>query len=412
MTQQAHHTPAGFRPRLDPHFCITDTRPRNEVHMRRVAPALLTIGVLMALALPASAATTVTLATPYTSVAVEPGHTVTFNLDLAAPEGDSVGLSVDGTPDGWTSTITGGGFVVDGITYESADPPSLRLAVAVPEGATDGSYDIAVTAQDSSTSSTLDLTVRVASQVGGGVNLTSDYPDLQGPAGVKFSYRLTLLNDTTQELQFGLDTTGPDGWQIDASPAGESLASTVTIKPGSSGTISVSATPPDGTAAGTYEIDVTATGGGYSAMIPLTAQVTGSYSMVLSTQDQRLNADVTAGKSSNVQLEVFNTGSAPLDNVQLQATPPSGWKTTFTPAVVPEIAPGGSTAVTLTMTPSTNAVAGDYRVSLSSQTSEAKDSIELRATVKTSAAWGLFGVGLIILVFAGLSIVFRRFGRR
>jgi len=57
-------------------------------------------------------------------------------------------------------------------------------------------------------------------------------------------------------------------------------------------------------------------------------------------------------------------------------------------------------------------VAGDYRVSLSSQTDQAQDSIELRATVKTSAAWGLIGVGLIVLVFAGLSIIFRRFGRR
>jgi uncharacterized membrane protein len=109
---------------------------------------------------------------------------------------------------------------------------------------------------------------------------------------------------------------------------------------------------------------------------------------------------------------VFNTGSAPLDNVQLQATPPSGWKTAFTPALIPEIAPGASTPVTLTMTPSADAVAGDYRVSLSSQTDQTQDSIELRATVKTSAAWGLIGVGLIILVFAGLSMTFRRFGRR
>jgi uncharacterized membrane protein len=380
--------------------------------MRRAVSTLAIIGVLLILALPASAADAVSLTTPYTSVAVEPGHTVTFNLDLAAPDGDSVALSVSGVPDGWSTTITGGGFVVDGITYDSNNPPSLRLGVTVPSDATDSSYDLAVTAQGTSSSSTLDLTVRVAAQVGGGVSMTTDFPALQGPAGVKFSYRLTLSNDTTQELQFGLDTTGPDGWQIDASPAGESLASTVTIKPGDTSTIAVSTTPPDDTAAGDYEIDVTATGGNYTATTQLTANVTGSYSMVLSTQDQRLNADVVAGKSSDLQLEVINTGSAPLDNVQLQATPPSGWKTVFTPAVVPEIAPGDSTAVTLTMTPSTDAVAGDYRVSLSSQTDQAQDSIELRATVKTSAAWGLIGVGLIVLVFAGLSIVFRRFGRR
>jgi uncharacterized membrane protein len=380
--------------------------------MRRAISTLSIIGVLLTLALPAWAADSVSLTTPYTSVAVESGHTATFSLDLTAPQGDNVALSLTGVPDGWNATITGGGFVVDGVTYDSTNPPALRLGVAVPSDASEGSYEIAVVADGSSSSSTLDLTLRVAAQVGGGVTLTSDFPALQGPSGVKFSYRLTLSNDTTQELQFGLDTAGPEGWQVDASPAGQSLASTVTVKPGDTSTITVSTTPPDGTAAGDYEIDVTATGSSYTATAQLTASVTGSYSMVLSTQDQRLNADEVAGKSSDLQLVVFNTGSAPLDNVQLQATPPSGWKTAFTPALIPEIAPGASTPVTLTMTPSADAVAGDYRVSLSSQTDQTQDSIELRATVKTSAAWGLIGVGLIILVFAGLSMTFRRFGRR
>lgn len=380
--------------------------------MRRAVYVLTIIGFILTISLPAAAASTVTLTTPYTAVAVEPGHTVTFNLDLSAPEGDGVTFSTSGAPDGWTTTITGGGFVVDGVTYESSNPPALKLAVTVPNDAADGSYDLTVAAADSTSTATLDLSLRVAAQVGGGVSLTSQFPNLQGPAGVKFSYSLSLKNDTTQDLQFGLDTNGPDGWQIDASPVGQSLASTVTIKAGESSTISVSTTPPDGTAAGDYEVDVTATSGSYTATDQLTAQITGSYAIVLSTQDQRLNADVAAGKASDVQLQVFNTGSAPLDNVQLSATPPSGWTDTFTPSTIPEIAPGDSTAVTLTMTPGTDAVAGDYRVTVSAKTNQATDSIELRATVKTSAAWGLIGVALIVIVFAGLSAVFRRFGRR
>ena len=59
----------------------------------------------------------------------------------------------------------------------------------------------------------------------------------------------------------------------------------MTVKPGETSTITVSTTPPDSTAAGDYEIDVTATGGSYTATAQLTASVTGSYSMVLSTQD-------------------------------------------------------------------------------------------------------------------------------
>jgi uncharacterized membrane protein len=380
--------------------------------MRRAVSVFTIIGFLLTLALPASAADAVSLVTPYTDVAVEPGHTVSFNLDLSAPEGDGVTFSLTGVPDGWTATITGGGFVVDGITYDSTHPPALKLNIAVPSDAPEGSYDLTVTATGSTGSATLPLSLRVAAQVGGGVTLTSQFPDLQGPAGVKFTYALTLQNDTTQDLQFGLDTSGPDGWQIDASPSGQSLASTVTIKAGASSTISVSTTPPDSTAAGDYEIDVTAASGAYTTTQKLTAHITGSYAIVLSTQDQRLNADVVAGKATALQLQVVNTGSAPLDNVQLAATAPSGWDTSFSPATVPEIAPGDSTPVTLTITPATDAVAGDYRVTLSSSTDQTSDSIELRATVKTSAAWGVVGVGLIVIVFAGLSIVFRRFGRR
>jgi uncharacterized membrane protein len=392
---------------------VTNPSTETEVHMRtiRATSALTVIGFLLSLALPAAAAGPVTLTTPYTSVAVEPGHTVTFNLELSAPEGDGVTFAVSG-PDGWTTTLTGGGFVVDGITYDSTHPPVLSLGVSVPADAADGTYTVTVSATGSTGGASLDLNVRVAAQVGGGVTMTSDFPALQGPAGVSFSYRLTLTNDTTQEIQFGLDTSGPEGWQISASPTGQSLASTVTIQPGSSSTITVSTTPPDNTPAGSYEVDVTATGGSYTATEQLTAQITGSYAIVLSTQDQRLNADVVAGKSADLQLEVFNSGSAPLDGVQLQATPPSGWNTAFTPDVIPEIAPGDSTPVTLTITPSNDAVAGDYRLTLSANTDQANDSIEIRATVKTSAAWGLIGVGLIVIVFAGLSFVFRRFGRR
>ncbi|GBD86070.1 NPCBM-associated, NEW3 domain of alpha-galactosidase [bacterium BMS3Abin02] len=387
------------------------------MQLRRAFTMLITIGLLFALAAPASAqdatgTNPLTLSTPYTAVAVEPGHTVTFDLNLSAPQGELVTFDLTGVPDGWTATLKGGGFVVDGVTYDVNHPPALRLSVAVPTEATDGLYALSVLATGASGRAQLDLALRVAAQVGGGVTMTSDFPALRGPSGVKFSYRLRLNNDTTQEVQFGLQTTAPDGWQVQARPSGQSLASTITIKPGESSTILVEATPPSDASAGSYEIDVTASGGDYTATAQLTAQITGSYAILLATQDQRLNANVVAGKGTDLQLEVFNTGSAPLENIQLHATAPSGWKTAFAPATVPEIAPGDSVPVTLTITPSHDAVAGDYRLSLSSQTKQAKDSIELRATVKTSAAWGLVGVGLIILVLAGLGIVFRRFGRR
>ncbi len=375
--------------------------------------SLLTIGLLLALASPASAQeAAITLTTPYTDVAVEPGHTVTFDLSLSAPQGEHVTFDASGLPEGWTSTLQGAGFVIDGVTFDSAHLPALRLAVAVPADATDGVHMLTVTAKGATGTARLQLALRVKAQVGGGVTMTSDFPNLEGPSGVKFSYRLSLSNASTEEVQFGLSATGPDGWQVSAQPSGQSLASTVTVQPGGSATVNVETTPPSDTPAGSYDIDVTATGGAYTATTHLTAQITGTYSMVISTQDQRMNASVVAGKPDDVQLVVFNTGSAPLDNVQLRATPPSGWDATFSPETLAEVPAGGSAPVTLTITPSRDAVAGDYRLTVSGQTTQAHDSIELRTTVKTSAAWGVVGAGLIVLVLGGLGVVFRRFGRR
>ncbi len=73
---------------------------------------------------------------------------------------------------------------------------------------------------------------------------------------------------------------------------------------------------------------------------------------------------------------------------------------------------GESVVVTATITPSEEAVAGDYVVSFSADAEEATDSVEIRTTVTPSAVWGLLGVALIALTLAGLAFVFRRFGRR
>jgi uncharacterized membrane protein len=79
---------------------------------------------------------------------------------------------------------------------------------------------------------------------------------------------------------------------------------------------------------------------------------------------------------------------------------------------VEEIPPGQVVTVTAHITPSGNAVAGDYMVTLSASTEDADESIDVRVTVETPLLWGLLGVLLIVGTLAGLVWVFRRYGRR
>ncbi|MGH8875091.1 MAG: NEW3 domain-containing protein, partial [Acidimicrobiia bacterium] len=144
----------------------------------------------------------------------------------------------------------------------------------------------------------------------------------------------------------------------------------------------------------------------------LLVELTGTFDIILQTQDQRLNAEVTAGAPSELALLVGNPGTAPLTAVSLDATAPSGWEVTFAPESIDAIPPGETAQVTAAITPSPEAVAGDYRITFRSSVDQATDTIEIRATVSPSALWGLVGVGVIALTLAGLAMVFRRFGRR
>src|SRR5690606_34586931 len=124
------------------------------------------------------------------------------------------------------------------------------------------------------------------------------------------------------------------------------------------------------------------------------------------------NAEVTSGGSTRVPLVIRNDGTAPLVGVELSADPPAEWEVTFEPEIVREVPPGEAAQVMATITPSGSAVAGDYVMGLTASADQANASADMRVTVQTSRLWGVVGIGLIGAAVAGVSWVFRRYGRR
>jgi uncharacterized membrane protein len=389
------------------------TRP----NARRHASSLALLGALLAiLAVPtgAQAADPPRVSTPYPSVSVAPGAKVTFELTVTAPTAQAVKLAVSGLPTGWTSIVRGGGYEITAVT---AGPGSAAgkatLEVDVPADAAPTRAAFTVEARSPDGTDSLGLEIQVNAAAGGQVTLGSDFPSLSGASGTTFTYTLTLTNDTPQDLTFAVAASGPDGWQVAARPSGDAQAASVPVKAGASSTISVTAAPPDTVPAGTYPIAVKATEGGQEIDAQLSAEVIGQYKLTLTTPDGRLNAHGTAGGPIELQLAVRNTGTAPLQAIKLTATPPSGWKVDFAPNdTVASIAPGASQTVTARMTPSDQAIAGDYVVTFQAAASQATSSQDIRVTVETSLSWAIVGIGLIVLTFLGLGWVFRRFGRR
>lgn len=361
---------------------------------------------------PAPPPESLSLTTPFPAVAVEPGDQVTFDLTIASPEQAEVELSASGVPDGWNGAFRGGGFQLDSVLADPAAPAEVEFSVSVPADATEDTVEMTVTADAGNQSVDLPLRVRVSAAAGGEVTMSPDFPGLRAPAGETASFDVTIRNDTPADLQFELDASGPAGWQVSARPSTEAQASTLAVDAGSSATINVEATSPARAEADQYPINVLARAGSTEVSTELIVEVVGSFSMSLSTTDERLNADVSVGSSSDLGLVVSNTGTAPLTGLSLSATPPSGWDVSFDRSTLEQVPPGESTVVTATITPSENAVAGDYVITFSASGEEVDDQIEVRTTVTPSAIWGLLGVGLIALTLAALAWVFRRFGRR
>jgi uncharacterized repeat protein (TIGR01451 family) len=166
--------------------------------------------------------------------------------------------------------------------------------------------------------------------------------------------------------------------------------------------------------AGDYPIVVTATSGDYTAQAELVVRITGSYSFTMNAVDGRLNTSATAGQVTTYQVRIDNTGSADLLNVQLTASPPTGWTATWDTPTIDVIPVGGTAQATVSITPASSAIAGDYIVTLTARADDVSDSetIQLRTTVETSSIWGFVGIALIALVLIGLFLVFRRYGRR
>ena len=382
----------------------------------RVASALIAASyILTAVAAPVAADDGLEITTPYPAVAVAPGSKVSFDLTITSTRIADVALSMAGVPTGWTASILGGGNVVDGVAVSPDVDGTVRLDVEVPADATATTGSIRVTGSGGGATDTLTVAVRVDAEAAGDISLTTSTPALTGASDASFSFELQFTNDTAQDVTLSVAATGPDaGWAVTATLTGETQAASTVVEAGSNQNVTVAASAPSDVAADSYPITVTATAGERTVTADLLIQVTGSYSMTLSTPNDVLSAGGSAGAPTTQSFDITNTGTAPLTEVTLTATPPTGWDVTFEPASLAALESKETGTISAVITPSAEAVAGDYVVSFSVKGAEggADDTAQIRFTVETSPLWALVGLGIIVLILGGLFYVFRTYGRR
>jgi len=250
------------------------------------------------------------------------------------------------------------------------------------------------------------------------IELTTSYTKLEGTSGTSFEFEVELNYQGSEARVFDLVATGPKNWTVYITPSypKDKMIRDIRLEPGKTygEKINVYAAPPFWLMPdpGEYEITLEATSGEIEGTIELTAVVTAKYDLSLTPTEERYNTSATAGKDNYFSVVAANEGSATIDNISFSSDKPRGWTIEFSPDKVDSLIAGNFQTIEVNIKPPPKTIAGDYEITLIANGKQAMDNMDIRVSVETTPVGQWVGVGIIVLVIAGLTIIFMRFSRR
>lgn len=377
--------------------------------LSRPISLLCALTLLFALTAPTLAAETdLELSTTYPGMTAKAGDSLSYTVTLTnhSDAGITAELSVPELPEGWEGYFSGGGAEISQAYIKAGAEATVTYQLTIPAEAEEGIYAVVLGANDAR----LHLTLDVSAEELGSSALTTQYAEQEGTANVGFTFSTTVQNNTPNEQSYSFSAKAPAGWTVTFFPSGESTqVAAVTVPARSSQAMDVVVTPAADAEAASFTIPISAISATETLETELSVTITGTY---LATPSGRLSFDAVANKQSAVTLQISNQGNTDLQNVNLTSSAPSGWSVEYSESTIEVLEAGAVREITAYVTPSEDAMSGDYALTFSVKNTEASDSEDFRVTVKTETVWGFVGLGLIAAAAAGLWLVFKRLGRR
>jgi uncharacterized membrane protein len=357
--------------------------------------------------------------TEYSGVTVSKGEAVKMELTLEnkGRTDETIDVKISTVPKGWKALLKGASYLVGGMYVPNGKSKTLSLSLEPEKTIGTGTYDFQFEAQtaDGKFTSTHKLTVNVQEQMPGvdDLQITTSYPVLRGQTDANFEFSIEVMNKVERERTINLVAIAPEKWEINFKPSYETkLISSFLLKGGQNQTVAVQVNPAKDASPGEYPILVRVSSGEKKVEAKLTVILTGIYKIDAGTPTGLLSLEAFPGKPANFSIFVKNNGSAINRNITFSSFKPENWEVTFKPEKIEALEIGGLKQVEVTVKPASQALVGDYSVGVMVSGEKSDKTVEMRVTVKASTAWGWIGILVIIIVIAGLSVLFILLGRR
>ncbi|GIU29344.1 NEW3 domain-containing protein [Shewanella schlegeliana] len=311
---------------------------------------------------------------PNESAWVEAGTSVTYKATVT--NNDSTGCAISDynlsavVPSGWAATQ-------NSLSLAPGASSTVSLNVTSADTATDGFYDITITAVDSSDSEyaqtgivsyVVDSPIEACVMASPRFILSVDNSGELAP-GEAATYRGTITSQDSSSCassDFDVTANVPAGWRAD------NLG--VSLSPGESRNISLNVESSAVAQDGTYDFDMSATNrldnrysgndiASYTVAKPLPTCTLAAPSIVASNPQ---GGEVAAGTQVSYSVTVTSHDSEACSEAAfaLFADVPTGWSASSTRVT---LAPGASTVVNISVTSDTKAEAGTFNIGLNAQ---------------------------------------------
>ena len=329
---------------------------------------------------------------------------------------DNITFSSD-VPEGWALE-----FLPDKVdSLEALDGQTIEVKINAPSGSQVGDYMIALGASgEQASADKIDIRINLKSPgIEEKIEARAEFPSMETIAGGELVFQVEFRYTGEDAKEFELRPTPPQGWEAYMTPTyeKEKKVKSIMLKPSMAfgDKLRVVVSPPFWPLPepGEYIITIEAVSGEFSDSAELTAVITAKYILTVVPATERYNTTARAGEDNFFSIKVQNFGTAPIDNIKFSSTKPEGWTIEFSPDKIDTLEAIDEQTIDVNIKPPPKAIAGDYVISLeaSGKQTTAKG-IDIRVTVESPTVWGWVGVAIILIVVAGLVVIFMRFSRR